>query len=649
MVERPTPKLPAGTAPRIWLGANFWSRIGGPLMWRSFEAEIVGQELRVLREHGLNVTRSFFYWPDFMPAADTINEECVGRYGRFLDLCGEVGISTIPTFIVGHMSGENWDVPWRNGRDLYSDGWMLAQQAFFIREMARRFKDHPSVAGWLISNEMPLYGSATEPEYARSWGQLMVRAVRAAGATQPVSLGDGAWGIEVTGTDNGFRLRDLAPVVDFVGPHVYPMGNDPLRQHLTAAFNCELSHLGKPVVLEEFGLTTDFASEEHAGDYYRQVLHTSLLAGAVGWISWNNTDFDLAHQDPYRHHPFELHFGITRTDGSPKAPLLELAKFGKLLEAMDFEHCRRPASDVAVIVPSYLETEYPFTPGEERPAIREILLQSYVATREADLGAAFVRELDGVSRAKLILVPSTKQLTGPTWEKLEARAREGATVYVSYFPGSTPVQRGPWHPFFNEFFGIEHQLRYGLVNPVEDNVVVWSFAKDFGDIRAGEELRFVAAGNEHGRVFLPLEPTEAGLRAADQHGRPALLERRVGSGSIVLSAYPVEYFAASRANANPEDTHRLYKALSVRAGVERPVTVERPDVLVDRLVHENGTEFVWFISEASRSLSITPRLSEGSRLVHVDTGEASPAPIELSPFGVEVRRLTRGNHGVTLH
>ena len=639
MVERPALKLPANTVPRLWLGANFWSRAGGPQMWRSFDAGVVRKELGVLREHGLNVTRSFFYLPDFMPAPDTIDEAFVGRYGRFLDLCREVGISTVPTFIVGHMSGENWDVPWRGGRDLYSDGWMLAQQAFFIRNMAHRFKDHPSVAGWLISNEMPIYGGPTEPEYGRSWAQLVVQAVRAAGATQPVSLGDGAWGVEVTGTDNGFRLRDLAPIVDFVGPHVYPMASDPVRQHLTAAFNCELSHFGKPIVLEEFGVTTDFASEEHAGDYYRQVLHTSLLAGAVGWISWNNTDFDLVHQDPYRHHPFELHFGITRTDGSPKAPLLELRKFGELLGAIDFENCRRPAAEVALIVPSYLETAYPFTAEEERPVIREILLQSYVATREADLGAALVREPDGVPHTKLILLPSTKQLTGPTWEALEARAREGATVYVSYFPGSTPLQRGPWHPFFNEFFGIEHRLRYGLVNTVDEDVVVWSFTRDFGDIRAGDELRFVAAGNEHGRAFLPLAPKEAGVRATDQHGRPALLERTIGAGSIVLSAYPVEYFAASRTNANPEDTHRLYRALSIRAGVDRPVTVERPDVLVDRLVHDSGTEFVWFVSESDRPLSATPRLPEGSRLGEVDTGEASPASVELPAFGVEVRRL----------
>jgi Imidazoleglycerol-phosphate synthase len=170
-------------------------------------------------------------------------------------------------------------------------------------------------------------GASGEPaEHADvvSWAQLMVDAVRAGGGAQPVSLGDGAWGREVTGFDNGFRIRELTPFVDWVGPHAYQMNDDPIRQHLTPAAMAELSHFGRPVVIEEFGVTTDFTSDEGAADYYRQVLHTTLLAGASGWIAWSNTDLDLPEQGPYNHHPFEMHFGVTTSTGEPKPPLLEL-------------------------------------------------------------------------------------------------------------------------------------------------------------------------------------------------------------------------------------------------------------------------------------------------------------------------------------
>ena len=160
---------------------------------------------------------------------------------------------------------------------------------------------------------MPIYGRNGDEPAVTAWARLLVQALRSTGATQPVGTGDGAWGIEVTGNDNGFSLRRLAPMVDFIGPHVYPSSDDPVRQMLAPAFACELSgSFGKPVVLEEFGLSSDMASGENAAHYYRQVLHSSLLAGARGWLAWNNCDYDnLAEpgslpspplRDAFRHH-----------------------------------------------------------------------------------------------------------------------------------------------------------------------------------------------------------------------------------------------------------------------------------------------------------------------------------------------------------
>ena len=248
----------------------------------------------MLREHGLTMTRSFFYWPDFMPAPDRIDETMAGRFADFLDRHLEAGLSTVPTFIVGHMSGENWDPSWRGGRDLYRDVWMVARQAWFAGEMVRRFCPHPAVAGWLVSNEMPIYGAADAgPQEVAAWAQIMRDAVRAAGGHQPFSLGDGAWGTRGPRHARGFDLADTARLCDFLGPHVYPVGNDEIRQHYAAAWECELAGTyGRPVVLEEFGVSSDHVSDAHAARYYRQTLHNSLLAGATGWIAWCNTDFE---------------------------------------------------------------------------------------------------------------------------------------------------------------------------------------------------------------------------------------------------------------------------------------------------------------------------------------------------------------------
>ncbi|MEO3753783.1 cellulase family glycosylhydrolase [Streptomyces sp. B6B3] len=644
-MQRPSALLKSAGRPQIWLGANYWSRSGGPLMWRSYDGEVVTEELRTLRDHGLNMTRSFYYWPDFHPEPYRIDDEMCARYADFLDRHQALGMSTVPTFIVGHMSGENWDPAWRGDRDLYGDIWLVSRQAWFIREMTRRFAYHPAVAAWLISNEMPIYGSPPgEPEAPRervaSWAQLVVDAVRAGGGSQPVSLGDGAWGLENSGYDNGFRVADSAELCDFLGPHVYRMEDDAVRQHHAAAWVCELTGtFDRPVILEEFGLTTDFSSAAGAARYYRQALHNSLLAGATGWVAWNNTDYDeLREQPPYRHHAFEMHFGITDATGAPKAPLLEMRAFAEVLREIDVARCRRADTDTALVVSSYLDTVYPFTRPEDRPYVQQTGRQAWIAARLADAPPALVRESDGLpDGARLYLVPSVKQLLSPTWFRLEELARAGATVYVSYSPGAHEEQRGPWYAHLNRLFGVRHLLEYGLVDPIEDDEVTWTFGRAFGTLPVGARLTFRAAGTADNRVFLPVEPDGAEVLATDERGRPALLRHVVGAGSVVFSTYPIEHMASVTPRVNPEATSTLYAALAAAAGVDRPVTVDDNRVAVDRLVHEDGRTFVWLVSQSAEPLSVKPSLPDGATLVTLDGTETGS--VSLDPYGVAVLRL----------
>ncbi|MGD0561022.1 MAG: cellulase family glycosylhydrolase [Streptosporangiaceae bacterium] len=637
-MRRNAARITTDGQPVNWLGANFWSRTGGPLMWRSYDPAVISQELQVLREHGLTMTRSFFFWPDFMPAPDRIDEEMAASFSDFLDRHAEHQMSTVPTFIVGHMSGENWDPAWRDGRDLYSDVWLVGRQAWFASEMVRRFAAHPAVAGWLVSNEMPIYGGdSTAPETVAAWSQIIRDAVRAAGGHQPFSLGDGAWGIEVRGIENGFRLADTARLCDFIGPHVYPVGDDQIRQHYVAAWACELAGtFGKPVVLEEFGVSSDFAADDNAAHYYRQVLYNSLLAGATGWIAWNNTDFDLPGQDPYRHHAFELGFGLTDASGVPKATLQEMARFGATLRAITVGRCQRPDTDTALIVPAYLDTPVPFADPDDRAHIAVSLGQAYVSARLADLPVAVARESEGIGEdARLYLAPSVKQILAPTAAVLEGLATGGACVYVSYSAGSSPWHRGPSYGRLNELFGVRHLLDVGRADPIEDAVAELTLGQDFGNLPRGTTLRFAVAGNVHSRSFLPVEPTTAEVLATDSHGRPALLLRRVGQGSIVLCTYPVEHMAALTPGVNPDDTVTLYDALAVHAGVRRAITVDDRRVACDTLVRDDGARFAVIVSHADEPLTVKPVLPAGGRLTALDGTDATDS-VTTEPFGVAI-------------
>ena len=641
-MRRNAARLVSGGKPVSWLGANFWSRTGGPLMWRHYDPGVVAAELAVLKAHGLTMTRSFFYWPDFMPAPWQIDDSMTARFKNFLDRHAELGMTTIPTFIVGHMSGQNWDPPWRNGRDLFSDVWMVGRQAWFAAQMVRRYNDHPAIAGWLVSNEMPLYGGSTTPhEVVQAWAQLITDAVRAAGGHQPFSLGDGAWGIEVTGDDNGFRLTDIAGLVDFLGPHVYPVGDDPIRQRYAAAIACELAGtFGKPVIMEEFGVSSDFAGDEHAAAYYRHVLYNTLLAGATGWIAWNNTDFPLTGQDPYRHHAFELNFGLTDAHGRPKATLGEMREFAAALTRIGYQACGRADTDTALIVPSYLDTRYPFTAPAAPAAISRALHQSYVSARLADLPPKLTRETTGIEPgARLYLAPSVQQFLAPTAAALQALADNGACVYVSYRAGDTAWHRGPSYGRMNELLGVRHQLDVGLADPVAGDAVELTFTRDFGGVARGTTLAFRAGDAARGQAYLPVVPTTAEVIATDAHGRPALLRRRAGRGSLVLCTYPIEYLAALTPRVNPDATVTLYGALATEAGVRRPVTVTDPRVACDMLVRDDGTRFAVLVSHADEELTVGPGLSAGERLATLDE-ERVVDTVTMGPFGISILQIS---------
>ena len=624
---------------RSWVGVNFWSRSGGPRMWARYDPVVVRQELAVLAEHGCNVTRSFCYWPDFVPEPECLEPLVLERFEDFLDAHVEAGLGTIPTFIVGHMSGQNWDPAWRAGRDLYRDVWLVSQQAWFASEITRHFAAHKAVVGWLLSNEMPHYGGPAGTDEITAWARILIQAVRAGGGHQPVSIGDGAWGIEVSGRDNGYSVRALAPLVEFIGPHVYTMSDDLVRQSMAAALACELStSFDRPVVLEEFGLSSDFASDENAAHYYRQVLHTSLIAGAKGWLAWNNCDYDdLADQDPYRHHPFEMHFGLTDKNGQPKPQLAEVARFSHLVADLDKTGWEPIAGEVAIVVPEHFERILSFTSVDYRQDVRDGLLQSYIAAREADLPVALVRELDGLKgEPKLLLLPSAKLLMAPTAARLVELADRGTTVYLSYFPGSTPSQVGPWVPWLGELFGIRHQLRYGLVDAIEDDEVTFTFVEALGDLAPGDGLRFRVAGNGASRAYLPLEPAGATVVARDGHGRPALLQRKVGAGAMVLCTYPTEYMAARTPWVNPESTWRLYSALATSAGVDRPLTVRDPRVMTGRLRTGAG-ELALVVNASPDELEVGLTTAGAARYGrHVAKPGEALSRIRLAPFEVEV-------------
>jgi hypothetical protein len=183
---------------------------------------------------------------------------------------------------------------------------------------------------------------------------------------------------------------------------------------------------------------------------------------------------------------------------------------------------------------------------------------------------------------------------------------------------------GPDSFLFHTTDGGQHwQL---LLERVDEDVVTWRLTSALGDLSAGDQLSFRIAGT-----------------ATDGGGRPALLLRQVGEGALVLATNLAEYFAASLLpNANPESSWRLYRALGAQAGIEQMVRSDRPEVLVDGLVHSGGARYVWLVSSSELPISAPVRLRSGGCLEDLESGERLDTFAELEPYGVRVFRLITG-------
>jgi hypothetical protein len=219
-------------------------------------------------------------------------------------------------------------------------------------------------------------------------------------------------------------------------------------------------------------------------------------------------------------------------------------------------------------------------------------------------------------------VPCGRRLDGPTWLCLQERARAGATVYVSYFSGSTPGQRGPWHPDFDQMFGIRHRLRYGLVNEAPETVT-FELTDAIGDLAAGTTLTFPSAGTYSGRSYVPFDLAEA-RELARSGVETAIAQRTLGEGRIILVAYPIEYFALQRPGSNPDDTSRLYRALAIEASALPEIdNAGDPALIVDVLERDDGAKYAIVISESDKPVTAT----------------VGGLTVTLEPYGATIRRV----------
>ncbi|MFQ1021497.1 DUF4434 domain-containing protein [Tardisphaera saccharovorans] len=527
------------------IGLNYWSKKGGPLMWREFDRQVIQKELQQISSLGVNVVRAFTFWPDFQDSPGTVNEGSMEELRDFLDIAQAAGVKVYLTFIVGHMSGENWDPAWKD-RSFFE---LEHETDFYISTLVKRFKNHPAVGGWILSNELPIYAT-DKKEVVTKWIRNTVTLIKSIDRSHPVSTGDGYWGIIAPSSFDPFEYADL---VDYHGPHTYTPDSDAYRQTVFPQFVLKASKINnKPVILEEFGASSVLGSDEHIAGYYRALLSGSLAAGASGAWGWCYSDFDLKNQRPYSHHPHELEYGVTTVDWKVKPQGLELQKFSQFLR--DFGDAAPIEDDVGLLIPSYVHEQYPFTSQHEAYAISSSLLSAFCMLLQNRINPRVMHEqtlskqvIDESQASygwpKLLILPYAIRYTAKTQEALRNFVEEGGSVMLSYGFNS-------WFNFRS--LGIEHDLFFN--HPARLESV--SVEVDGGSVR----LSAAEAFHDQWNYDASIAPVKGGDVLLYSGGLPILVKNQLGKGRVYFITFPFErWVAASPWPFESSDPHLIYK------------------------------------------------------------------------------------------
>lgn len=532
-------------------GVNYWPSYAGPKMWRDFRPHEIELDLAALKSVGVEYLRAFLFWPDFMPTPERVEPEMLGKLEQFLDLCLAEKLQVHLSFLVGHMSGENWSPAWLpDSTQLYSDPWLLDIQCLYLREVTARVGQHPALAAYVLSNEMPIYAGVGTKQTVGGWAERLCGVLAETEPRLPVSLGDGAW--YCLGDETGF---DPEHAQDILGPHLYIAETDAGRQlaayGLAVGTATALAH-GREVWLEEFGASQNVFGETQTAEFAGKVATEARLQGASHICWWCGFDFELTEDLPYFHHGFELRFGLLNSDRTPKLAAAALR------EAISAPLPELP--EVGLLVTSFLPEHYPFS-WDDRDFIKRALRNSYAALRNLGYLPRIVPErefLAGTVRVPdVLMVPSTQKLLAPTWAAL---TRHTGRVIYSYFHGALDIHTGAWVHDAGAFFGALPRNRYGLSETAPTQLLA-----------NGRSWPLPVHANPLATTPLLLDAQNLGvaeLIGTDELGRPLWI--RTGNRDLLL--YPLEALGES-----PEVLEPIYTALLASINTETRQTVAGDD------------------------------------------------------------------------
>ncbi|KAF5385133.1 hypothetical protein D9615_000976 [Tricholomella constricta] len=190
------------------------------------------------------------------------------------------------------------------------------QTAFknYIKTFVGRYVNEPTILGWELANEPSTTSGSCTPATITAWAKTMSTYIKSIDSNHLVALGDegfynqpGAPTYPYQGGEGiDFDVNLAISTLDFGTFHSYPehwgqasniqnWGTQWIADHAASQ-----NKAGKPVILEEFGVTTNQPTVYTA--WYNQIV-SSGIAGDLIWQAGSHLSYGDTHNDGYAIYP----------------------------------------------------------------------------------------------------------------------------------------------------------------------------------------------------------------------------------------------------------------------------------------------------------------------------------------------------------
>jgi hypothetical protein len=598
------------------VGCNYWASHAGTAMWSDWQPEVVEQDLKQLADEGVQVLRVFPLWPDFQPICQLftgngtpreirwgekplsddefgragVSEEMVKRFRFFADTAAKNKLKLIVGLITGWMSGRLFVPPALERRNIHTDPVALMWQVRYVKCLVKYLKDHAAIQAWDLGNECNCMAATGSREAAYVWTAQIAHTIRSEDQSRPVV--SGMHGIKAF-YDSDWTIFDQGELTDLLTTHPYPRftphcGRDPMNQirnclHATAESRYYADLGGKPCIAEEVGtLGPMTCDDEVAGDYARTALFSLWAHDCQGMLWWCAYDQTKLEHAPYDWVSLERELGLIREDRTPKTVIREMGKFRKFLNGLPFANLPARRGEAVCVL----------TKGQD---CWGAAFSSFILSRQAGFSLEFQQADQPLKESKLYLLPCLSgghALSRRCWLELMEKARQGATVYISFKDDM------PSH--FTEMTGLQVITRHERHRPA-------------GITFTGVEGMPSFAMNSP--VKLNVRSVGAEILAREGDGNPVFARFALGKGQVFFFSFPMEEELAKNPGAFHEEDAapcwRIYRHLAKNTAADRVLSKSDPRVGVTEHLFEDGSLLAVLINHSPDKVQTALEIAPG--------------------------------------